>query len=100
MSLSEPSAHQWRVIRTLLLVIALVALLGLYLARTVTQIDANTGVVLQRIDQRAMGSLTFTTTINGTTYSRTYVQQQGETDAEFEARALRAWAAFLETIGG
>jgi hypothetical protein len=80
------------------MVVALTALLGLYLARTVTRIDANTGVVLQHIDRRSMGTLTFTTTINGTTYSRTYVQQQGESDADFEARAVAAWNAFLRTI--
>lgn len=47
-----------------------------------------------------MGTLTFSTTINGVTYTRTYVQQEGESDADFETRALRLWGEFLARIGG
>ena len=47
-----------------------------------------------------MGSITFSRTIDGTTYTRTYHQQPGESDADFEARALRLWGEFLERIGG
>jgi hypothetical protein len=61
-----------------------------------SSLDELEHTVRRQID---MGSITFTTTINGTTYSRTYVQHEGESDADFEARALAAWAEFLARIG-
>lgn len=68
---------------------------------TVARIEGSMGRAVTRAEAQEidMGSITFSTTINGVTYTRTYHQQQGETDAEFETRALRLWNEFLARIG-
>ena len=68
---------------------------------TVARIEGSMGRAVTRAEAQEtnMGSITFSRTIDGTTYTRTYHQQPGETDAEFEIRALRLWNEFLARIG-
>lgn len=78
----------------------IVVALGL-LVITVARIEGILGRTVAVTEQVSpMGTLTFSTTINGVTYTRTYVQQEGESDADFEMRALRLWSEFLARIGG
>ena len=75
-------------------------MLGL-LVVTVARIEGSMGRAVTRAEatDTDMGIITFSRTINGTTYTRTYYQQPGESDADFEARALRLWSDFLARIG-
>jgi hypothetical protein len=68
---------------------------------TAARIEGFMGRAVARAEAQEinMGSITFSRTIDGTTYTRTYHQQPGESDADFEARALRLWNEFLARIG-
>jgi len=82
-----------------LVVLIALGLLVVTAARIEGIMRASTGTLTAPLTEEDMGSITFSRTIDGTTYTRTYHQQPGESDADFEVRALRQWAEFLARIG-
>ena len=79
--------------------VVVIIMLGL-LVVTAARIEGSIARIIALAVEADVGSATFTTTINGVTYTRTYVQQQGESDADFEVRALRLWNEYLARITG
>lgn len=79
--------------------VVVIIMLGL-LVVTAARIEGSIARTIALAVEADVGSATFTTTINGVTYTRTYVQQQGESDADFEVRALRLWNEYLARITG
>lgn len=77
--------------------VVVIIMLGL-LVVTAARIEGAIARTVALAVEADVGSATFTTTINGVTYTRTYVQQQGESDADFEVRALRLWNEYLARI--
>lgn len=77
--------------------VVVIIMLGL-LVVTAARIEGAIARTVALAVEADVGSATFTTTINGVTYTRTYVQQQGESDADFEVRELRLWNEYLARI--
>lgn len=101
MSLLGPDAHHWRVIRAILLAVALVVAGWAYQTRTIFGVGADTRAVLRKLEEVGMATLTFTKTLDdGTVITYTATQLPGETLEQFAARARAEWARICAGLGG
>lgn len=46
-----------------------------------------------------VSTITYSKTVNSTTYTRTYTRNEGESETDFDARAKALWTKFCETNG-